>query len=212
MVLQRVLERDAQVLLLVDPAELLGDRRGISSATTCMPAARLWPARRARATSSSASGSCAANFFSRLRRLFHSQSERHENITKPASGAKNHGTLGQPAQPSRRTTASTHADAEQRARLDVAVGLLEQLLEARGTWASASPAATSCRSRRPTCLRMSAELVVLAASCRSACRGRSLALRPGRRAKTKASRPTRPATATKATMEIHQGDSCSVSL
>src|SRR5262245_25049362 len=65
---------------------------GISSATTCRPAARLWPARRARATSSNASGSWLAKVFSRTRRLFKSQPNGTQNMTSPNRGARTSGT------------------------------------------------------------------------------------------------------------------------
>ena len=95
-----------------------------------MPAARLCPARKARATSSRASDSCAANFFSRPARLKYSHTNGSVNMTSAVDRRQDRSA----ASPARSTVAPSAASskpiAEQRARLDVAVGLLEQLLRA----------------------------------------------------------------------------------
>ena len=73
---ERLLQGDAQVLLLEDAAELLAHRRAhLRRRSTLNPEARLCPARSERASMSRASGSWTAKAFRRRRRRHKSQSD-----------------------------------------------------------------------------------------------------------------------------------------
>ena len=104
-VVERFFQRHAEVLFFEDAAEFVADRVGISSATRLKPAARLWPARKARAISSSASGSCAANFFSRRLRRNSSHMNGRNARNAAINGAEHDVEAGHGGQHQRRRTA-----------------------------------------------------------------------------------------------------------
>ena len=66
---QRVGQRHAEVLLVVDAPELAPTGAGISSAAMPSPVVNAWPARSARAMRSIASGNCSSNVLQALRAL-----------------------------------------------------------------------------------------------------------------------------------------------
>ena len=104
--------------------------RAISLATMLKPKPRLWPARSERASISRASGSCAANAFSRLRRRNSSQQQRQrrQHQAPPAGSA----TTWMPRATASGTPAAGHGQPRSAASLATVerrVGLFEQQVD-----------------------------------------------------------------------------------
>ena len=172
-----------------------------------MPAARLWPARKARATSSSASGSWRGELLQpRAPLVPQPQPNGSENSTS-AVERREDTRHARPASVTVAPTSRQHqADAEQRARLDVAVGLLEHLLQADrnfGVSISSSDLLVVLERRLAQDVRPARRPRGVA--CRSACRAASAVLRRRRRGTRRpAGRSGRPRPRTTIT-EINKG-------